>query len=114
MAADKKPVDADGRYPQGVCRGKLYTTQGYVKRGDAQVCPSTQRPATATGLAAHREGQRDGDFRNNLPLVWLTSTFIRGPQCVEERGAGRPAPEETEPVLMMLSLLSSLEESAQP
>ncbi|MGW4791767.1 TetR/AcrR family transcriptional regulator [Nonomuraea sp. NPDC004297] len=53
-------------------------------------------------------GQRDGDFRDDLPLPWLVTTFFSIiHSAAQEREAGRLAPEEVEPVLIrtMLSLL---------
>ncbi|MEV0310861.1 TetR/AcrR family transcriptional regulator [Nonomuraea fuscirosea] len=54
-------------------------------------------------------GRRDGDFRHDLPLPWLVTTFfaiIRG--AAQEREAGRLKPEEVGHVLAttMLSLLA--------
>ncbi|GAA3235977.1 TetR/AcrR family transcriptional regulator [Nonomuraea helvata] len=57
-------------------------------------------------------GQRDGDFRTDLPLAWLVTTFFSIiHSAAQEREAGRLAPEEVEPVLIktMLSLLSPAE-----
>ncbi|MEV0236274.1 TetR family transcriptional regulator [Nonomuraea sp. NPDC050786] len=54
-------------------------------------------------------GQRDGDFRTDLPPAWLVTTFFSIiHSAAQERETGRLAPEEVEPVLIktMLSLLS--------
>ncbi|MEU7741139.1 TetR/AcrR family transcriptional regulator [Nonomuraea sp. NPDC049158] len=54
-------------------------------------------------------GQRAGDFRTDLPLAWLVTTFFSIiHSAAQEREAGRLAAEEVEPVLVktMLSLLS--------
>jgi AcrR family transcriptional regulator len=54
-------------------------------------------------------GQRAGDFRTDLPLPWLVTTFFSIiHSAAQEREAGRLAAEEVEPVLIktMLSLLS--------
>ncbi|MFF0863582.1 TetR/AcrR family transcriptional regulator [Nonomuraea sp. NPDC003560] len=53
-------------------------------------------------------GQDDGDFRTDLPLEWLVTTFFAIiHSAAQEREAGRLAAEEVEPVLTrtMLSLL---------
>lgn len=55
-------------------------------------------------------GQRDGDFRTDLPLPWLVTTFFAIiHSAAQEREAGRIASEEVERVLVttMLSLLTS-------
>jgi AcrR family transcriptional regulator len=55
-------------------------------------------------------GQRDGDFRTDLPLSWLVTTFFSLiHSAAQEREAGRLVPEEVERVLVttMLSLLAS-------
>ncbi|MER6506355.1 TetR/AcrR family transcriptional regulator [Nonomuraea sp. NPDC001636] len=55
-------------------------------------------------------GQDDGDFRTDLPLEWLVTTFFAIiHSAAQEREAGRLAAEEVEPVLIrtMLSLLTS-------
>ncbi|MEV3987197.1 TetR/AcrR family transcriptional regulator [Nonomuraea sp. NPDC049758] len=55
-------------------------------------------------------GQDDGDFRTDLPLEWLVTTFFAIiHSAAQEREAGRLAAEEVEPVLTrtMLSLLTS-------
>ncbi|MGW4408207.1 TetR/AcrR family transcriptional regulator [Nonomuraea sp. NPDC004702] len=55
-------------------------------------------------------GQDDGDFRTDLPLEWLVTTFFALiHSAAQEREAGRLAAEEVEPVLTrtMLSLLTS-------
>ncbi|MFC5826399.1 TetR/AcrR family transcriptional regulator [Nonomuraea insulae] len=54
-------------------------------------------------------GQREGDFRRDLPLPWLVTTFFSIiHSAAQEREAGRLAPEQVEQVLVrtMLSLLS--------
>ncbi|MEU8318868.1 TetR/AcrR family transcriptional regulator [Nonomuraea sp. NPDC048881] len=54
-------------------------------------------------------GQDDGDFRTDLPLEWLVTTFFAIiHSAAQEREAGRLAAEEVEPVLTrtMLSLLT--------
>ncbi|MEU1389326.1 MULTISPECIES: helix-turn-helix domain-containing protein [unclassified Nonomuraea] len=54
-------------------------------------------------------GQGDGDFRTDLPLEWLVTTFFAIiHSAAQEREAGRLAAEEVEPVLTrtMLSLLT--------
>ncbi|MBF8191720.1 TetR/AcrR family transcriptional regulator [Nonomuraea sp. K274] len=54
-------------------------------------------------------GQRDGDFRTDLPLAWLVTAFFAiVHSAAQEREAGRLEPEEVERVLVttMLSLLS--------
>ncbi|MGN9842151.1 TetR/AcrR family transcriptional regulator [Nonomuraea sp. H19] len=54
-------------------------------------------------------GQRDGDFRTDLPLSWLVTTFFSIiHSAAQERQAGRLAPEDVERVLIttMLSLLA--------
>ncbi|MEQ4725608.1 TetR family transcriptional regulator [Nonomuraea sp. B19D2] len=61
-------------------------------------------------------GQRDGDFRTDLPLAWLVTTFFSIiHSAAQEREAGRLAPEEAEQVLIttMLSLLAPAERPAQ-
>ncbi|TMR08494.1 TetR/AcrR family transcriptional regulator [Nonomuraea turkmeniaca] len=53
-------------------------------------------------------GQRDGDFRTDLPLSWLVTTFFSIiHSAAQEREAGRLAPENVERVLVttMLSVL---------
>ncbi|MGR6920843.1 TetR/AcrR family transcriptional regulator [[Actinomadura] parvosata] len=53
-------------------------------------------------------GQRDGDFRDDLPLPWLVTAFFSIiHSAAQEREAGRLAPEEVADVLIktMLSLL---------
>jgi AcrR family transcriptional regulator len=53
-------------------------------------------------------GRRDGDFRTDLPLAWLVTTFFAiVHSAAQEREAGRLEPEEVERVLIttMLSLL---------
>ncbi|YCK39017.1 TetR/AcrR family transcriptional regulator [Actinomadura sp. ATCC 39365] len=55
-------------------------------------------------------GQDDGDFRTDLPLEWLVTTFFAIiHSAAQEREAGRLAAEEVEPVLIrtMLSLLTA-------
>jgi AcrR family transcriptional regulator len=57
-------------------------------------------------------GRREGDFRTDLPLAWLVTTFFSIiHSAAQERETGRLAPEEAEPVLIktMLSLLSPAE-----
>ncbi|MFI6922919.1 TetR/AcrR family transcriptional regulator [Nonomuraea spiralis] len=59
-------------------------------------------------------GQDDGDFRTDLPLEWLVTTFFAIiHSAAQEREAGRLSPEEVEPVLTrtMLSLLTSTQAS---
>ncbi|MEU7829565.1 MULTISPECIES: TetR/AcrR family transcriptional regulator [unclassified Nonomuraea] len=54
-------------------------------------------------------GQRAGDFRTDLPLAWLVTTFFSIiHSAAQERETGRLAAEEVEPVLIktMLALLS--------
>ncbi|MFI7419736.1 TetR/AcrR family transcriptional regulator [Nonomuraea sp. NPDC049684] len=54
-------------------------------------------------------GQDDGDFRTDLPLEWLVTTFFAIiHSAAQEREAGRLAAEEVEPVLTrtMLALLT--------
>ncbi|MEU8363870.1 TetR/AcrR family transcriptional regulator [Nonomuraea sp. NPDC048882] len=54
-------------------------------------------------------GQRDGDFRTDLPLPWLVTTFFSLiHSAAQEREAGRLAPEDVERVLIasMVSLLT--------
>ncbi|MER6582650.1 TetR family transcriptional regulator [Nonomuraea sp. NPDC001023] len=54
-------------------------------------------------------GQDDGDFRTDLPLEWLVTTFFAIiHSAAQEREAGRLAAEQVEPVLArtMLSLLT--------
>jgi AcrR family transcriptional regulator len=54
-------------------------------------------------------GQRAGDFRTDLPLAWLVTTFFSIiHSAAQEREAGRLAAEEVEPVLIktMLALLA--------
>ncbi|MEV6157104.1 TetR family transcriptional regulator [Nonomuraea sp. NPDC052129] len=54
-------------------------------------------------------GQRAGDFRTDLPLAWLVTTFFSIIHtAAQERETGRLAAEEVEPVLIktMLALLS--------
>ncbi|MFG1706305.1 TetR/AcrR family transcriptional regulator [Nonomuraea sp. M3C6] len=54
-------------------------------------------------------GQDDGDFRTDLPLPWLVTTFFSIiHSAAQEREAGRLSPEEVEQVLTktMLSLLA--------
>ncbi|MFI7638860.1 TetR/AcrR family transcriptional regulator [Nonomuraea sp. NPDC049400] len=61
-------------------------------------------------------GQHDGDFRTDLPLAWLVTTFFSIiHSAAQEREAGRLAPEESEQVLIttMLSLLAPAERPAQ-
>jgi AcrR family transcriptional regulator len=61
-------------------------------------------------------GQRDGDFRTDLPLPWLVTTFFSIiHSAAQEREAGRLAPEDVELVLVttMLSLLTSGERSGR-
>jgi AcrR family transcriptional regulator len=55
-------------------------------------------------------GRREGDFRTDLPLEWLVTTFFALiHSAAQEREAGRLAPEEVEPILIrtMLSLLTT-------
>ncbi|MCK2219009.1 TetR/AcrR family transcriptional regulator [Actinomadura sp. ATCC 31491] len=55
-------------------------------------------------------GRRDGDFRTDLPLPWLVTTFFSIiHSAAQERAAGRLAPEDVERVLVatMTSLLTS-------
>ncbi|NUR86556.1 MAG: TetR/AcrR family transcriptional regulator, partial [Nonomuraea sp.] len=55
-------------------------------------------------------GRDDGDFRTDLPLEWLVTTFFAIiHSAAQEREAGRLAPDEVEPVLIrtMLSLLAA-------
>ncbi|MFI9591758.1 TetR/AcrR family transcriptional regulator [Nonomuraea sp. NPDC052265] len=55
-------------------------------------------------------GQDDGDFRTDLPLEWLVTTFFAIiHSAAQEREAGRLTAEEVEPVLTrtMLSLLAA-------
>jgi hypothetical protein len=62
-------------------------------------------------------GQRDGDFRTDLPLAWLVTTFFSIiHSTAQEREAGRLAPEEIESVLTktMLSLLAPAAGPARP
>ncbi|MGP3957946.1 TetR/AcrR family transcriptional regulator [Nonomuraea sp. 3N208] len=59
-------------------------------------------------------GRRDGDFRTDLPLSWLVTTFFSIiHSAAQEREAGRLTSEEVERVLVttMLSLLTSGERS---
>ncbi|RVX40340.1 TetR family transcriptional regulator [Nonomuraea polychroma] len=61
-------------------------------------------------------GQRDGDFRTDLPLSWLVTTFFSIiHSAAQEREAGRLAPEDVERVLVttMLSLLTSGERTSE-
>ncbi|WP_433514345.1 TetR/AcrR family transcriptional regulator [Nonomuraea sp. CA-143628] len=54
-------------------------------------------------------GQRAGDFRTDLPLAWLVTTFFSIiHSAAQERETGRLAADEVEPVLIktMLALLS--------
>lgn len=54
-------------------------------------------------------GQSAGDFRTDLPLTWLVTTFFSIiHSAAQERETGRLAAEEVEPVLIktMLTLLS--------
>ncbi|MGW3352781.1 TetR/AcrR family transcriptional regulator [Nonomuraea rubra] len=54
-------------------------------------------------------GRRGGDFRTDLPLPWLVTTFFSlVHSAAQEREAGRLAPEDVERVLItsMLSLLT--------
>ncbi|SEG96833.1 DNA-binding transcriptional regulator, AcrR family [Nonomuraea solani] len=54
-------------------------------------------------------GQGDGDFRTDLPLTWLVTTFFSIiHSAAQERETGRLAPDEAEQVLTrtMLSLLA--------
>ncbi|HEX4817621.1 MAG TPA: TetR family transcriptional regulator [Nonomuraea sp.] len=54
-------------------------------------------------------GRRDGDFRTDLPLAWLVTTFFSIiHSAAQEREAGRLGPDEVEQVLIitMLSLLT--------
>jgi AcrR family transcriptional regulator len=62
-------------------------------------------------------GQRDGDFRTDLPRPWLVTTFFSIIHSAAlEREAGRLTPEEVETVLVktMLSLFSLPEGAARP
>ncbi|MFG1697175.1 TetR/AcrR family transcriptional regulator [Nonomuraea sp. NPDC049309] len=62
-------------------------------------------------------GRRDGDFRADLPLSWLVTTFFSIlHSAAQECEAGRLEPEEAESVLIktMLSLLTVPAEFPQP